>query len=166
MPSAARYRAARLPLAAAAATLWSLGAASALDGDRGPGDQPQSRTAAGVPADPVPPAARAAVPTAPPTGNAASFAVWQRDVMARIMAEARHPGGRCRSDCADGRVVVRFRVDRQGKLLDSKVQESSGSKALNAAALAAVRRAGPFPPLPADSTVTTLEVNSPIRFRR
>ena len=155
MPSAARYRAAHLPLAAAAATLWSLGAASALDGDRGPGDQPSSRIAAGAPADPV-----------PPTGNAASFAAWQRDVMARIMAEARHPGGRCRPDCADGRVVVRFRVDRQGKLLDSKVQESSGSKALNAAALAAVRRAGPFPPLPADSTVTTLEVNSPIRFRR
>ena len=47
-----------------------------------------------------------------------------------------------------GTVLIRFTVGPKGELLSRIVQQSSGSKILDDAAMAALDRAAPFPPLP------------------
>ncbi len=47
-----------------------------------------------------------------------------------------------------GRVVVRLRIDRLGKVLFHSIERSSGYAELDNAALAAVSRASPVPPVP------------------
>ena len=47
-----------------------------------------------------------------------------------------------------GTVLIRFTVGPKGELLSRTVQQSSGSKILDDAAMAALDRAAPFPPLP------------------
>jgi protein TonB len=48
-----------------------------------------------------------------------------------------------------GRVVTRVTVARDGRVIEVMVASSSGSQSLDAAEVAAIRRAAPFPPLPA-----------------
>jgi protein TonB len=48
-----------------------------------------------------------------------------------------------------GTVWVRFLMDRDGRLLDVWVDQSSGARALDDEAVAAIRRAAPFPAIPA-----------------
>ncbi len=47
-----------------------------------------------------------------------------------------------------GTVLIRFTVGPKGELLSRGVQQSSGSKVLDDAAMAALDRAAPFPPMP------------------
>jgi len=49
---------------------------------------------------------------------------------------------------ASGTVVVRFVLNRKGDVISGAVAKSSGSAALDEAALALLRRASPFPPFP------------------
>ncbi|WP_083928840.1 energy transducer TonB family protein [Geopsychrobacter electrodiphilus] len=49
-----------------------------------------------------------------------------------------------------GKVMVEFSVDRQGKLLESRILTGCGTKVLDDAALKALTRASPFPQLPDD----------------
>jgi protein TonB len=49
-----------------------------------------------------------------------------------------------------GRVVTRVTIARDGRLIDVRIDSSSGSSALDAAELAAIRKASPFPPVPRD----------------
>jgi protein TonB len=59
-----------------------------------------------------------------------------------------------------GRVVTRVTLARDGRVLDVIVASSSGSPALDAAEISAIRRGSPFPPLPAampgDSVILVL----------
>jgi protein TonB len=48
-----------------------------------------------------------------------------------------------------GRVVTRVTLARDGRVLDVSVAGSSGSPALDAAEVSAIRKGSPFPPLPA-----------------
>jgi protein TonB len=63
-----------------------------------------------------------------------------------------------------GTVLVRFKVGPTGQLLSSEIEESSGSKALDEAAIAAVERAAPFPPMPAEIAGEPIEMKVPYRF--
>lgn len=63
-----------------------------------------------------------------------------------------------------GTVLVRFKVGPTGQLISSEIQESSGSKALDEAAIAAVTRAAPFPPMPAEIAGEPIEMMVPYRF--
>jgi protein TonB len=54
-----------------------------------------------------------------------------------------------------GTVVLRLTIARDGRLMEGGVARSSGSKNLDAAALAAARSASPYPPLPAELTQDT-----------
>lgn len=47
-------------------------------------------------------------------------------------------------------VIVSVKLGRDGKLLDSKIEKSSGSRAFDESLLDAVKKAGPFAPLPRD----------------
>lgn len=47
-------------------------------------------------------------------------------------------------------VVVSIRLSRTGNLLDSWIEKSSGSASFDESLLAAIKKAGPFPPVPQD----------------
>jgi protein TonB len=63
-----------------------------------------------------------------------------------------------------GSVQVAFSLDRQGRLLDSRVVRSSGVASLDEEALALLRRAQPFPLPPPDVPGERLALNAPINF--
>lgn len=63
-----------------------------------------------------------------------------------------------------GTVLIKFTVGPKGELLSRTVQQSSGSKILDEAAMAALDRAAPFPPLPQEIATGPLEVQVPFRF--
>jgi len=73
---------------------------------------------------------------------------WEARVLARLERLKRFPSA-ARSRRDQGVAVVRFRVNRQGRLLSSSLERSSGSRPLDQEALATVSRAEPFPPIPA-----------------
>ncbi len=64
----------------------------------------------------------------------------------------------------EGRVVVRFALRRDGSLASVQVVHGSGIRALDRAAVRAVRKAAPFPEFPADLAAQTLELEVPIVF--
>ena len=96
-------------------------------------------------------AARAASP-APGTGGQGADAddsrrlkaAWAGAIGARIARAQRHPG----AGHGTGRVRVTLVVARDGRLAEVRVASSSGSAGLDRAAVAAVRRAAPFPEAP------------------
>ena len=61
------------------------------------------------------------------------------------------------------RTVLRFRVLSSGEIVDAAVEESSGSRSFDLAALRAVRNASPLPPLPASYRQDHLTVNLIVR---
>jgi protein TonB len=63
-----------------------------------------------------------------------------------------------------GKVVVRFTLDRDGRLVDSVVTKTSGNRILDEAALETLRRANPFPQFPAAKTVAQDEFIVPLGF--
>ncbi len=63
-----------------------------------------------------------------------------------------------------GTVLVRFTVGPKGQLLSRQVERSSGSKLLDEAALAALDRASPFPPMPETLAQGPIEVQVPFKF--
>jgi len=66
----------------------------------------------------------------------------------------------------EGRVVLRLTLDAAGRLLDSAAGVPEGDSALLTAALAAVKRAAPFPPWQgAREPGATLNLTLPIRFK-
>ena len=63
-----------------------------------------------------------------------------------------------------GLVVARMIVARDGRLIDASVAGSSGFPNLDRAVIDTVRRASPFPPLPADLAVDSLSFVVPIAY--
>lgn len=64
----------------------------------------------------------------------------------------------------DGRVVVAFTVEADGRLAGVRVVESSGSELLDEAALEAVRKAAPFPSFPAGIERRRWDFTLPLSF--
>lgn len=63
-----------------------------------------------------------------------------------------------------GTVIVRFSVGLGGELLNREVTKSSGSTALDAAALASIEKAAPFPAMPENVASGPLVVSVPFKF--
>jgi periplasmic protein TonB len=63
-----------------------------------------------------------------------------------------------------GTVLVRFTVGPTGELLSRAVEKSSGSKLLDQAAMEALDRAAPFPPIPTELAGTPVELQVPFKF--
>lgn len=76
------------------------------------------------------------------------FTPFMKDLQKRISANCEKDKVLAGSD----RVVVKFNVEKYGTIQDLKVHRSSGSQQIDNAALAAIRRASPFNPLPPGST--------------
>ena len=65
-----------------------------------------------------------------------------------------------------GRVVVRFTIERNGRLTNSSVEKSSGNPALDLAALSAVVTTRQIPPLPAAFSNASLGVHVTFEYSR
>ena len=65
----------------------------------------------------------------------------------------------------EGIVKLFFVVDRNGKVLDYRISESSGSKRLDEAVIKMLKKAEPLPAFPADMLQPQLEINVPIAFQ-
>ncbi len=63
-----------------------------------------------------------------------------------------------------GTVMVRFTVGPDGNLISRTIEKSSGSQVLDEAAMAALDRAAPFPPMPQNVAQGPLEVSVPFEF--
>lgn len=63
-----------------------------------------------------------------------------------------------------GRAMLRFTIDRSGKVLDYKIEKSTGYDTLDQAVVAMIQRASPLPPMPADMTKDHLELLVPVPF--
>jgi periplasmic protein TonB len=87
-----------------------------------------------------------------------SSASYQKKVYERVARNWRQPGPR-QSPALGKKTIVQALMGRDGKLVSVAVTTESGSKAWDAAALSAVKKAAPFEPLPASYTSPTLEVH-------
>lgn len=92
-----------------------------------------------------------------------SFSEFLNTIREQIKRAQRHlPSVR---EAVEGTAKVRFTIRRNGGVAGVKVVASSGSRSLDAAAIAAVRDAAPFPPFPEDQKGEILHVEIPIVFQ-
>jgi TonB family protein len=64
-----------------------------------------------------------------------------------------------------GIVIVRFSINRNGRLHQSSVEESSGIVALDQGALGVIRAAAPFHPFTADMKLSRLHIIATFKYR-
>jgi protein TonB len=60
--------------------------------------------------------------------------------------------------------LLRFRMDRNGKVLSYSIERTSEHEVLDEAALAMIERAQPLPPLPDDVPGESIELIIPANF--
>ena len=65
----------------------------------------------------------------------------------------------------EGTVLTRVTISRQGELLGVVMEKSSGLPSLDAGVLETIRRASPYPPLPADIPGDRHTFQLPVSFR-
>jgi protein TonB len=86
---------------------------------------------------------------------------YDRQVSALIERNKRYPQA-ARNE--RGIVQLSFSLDRQGHVTSSRIAKSSGSAALDEAALELLRRVGTFPPPPPEKAGAQLNFTVPIRY--
>jgi periplasmic protein TonB len=110
----------------------------------------------------------AALPAAPmqgrPTSNRSNAVpTWKTQILALLERNKRYPEA-AQSRHQQGTAQVFFSLDRQGRVIDSRVVRSSGASTLDDEALALLRRAQPFPPPPPELAGPRVDLSVPIRF--
>lgn len=95
-----------------------------------------------------------------PPGNSRSYAA---KVRSWLYAHKIYPR-RARMRHQEGRVEVRFVIDRAGSLLEGVIIRGSGNDVLDKEAAAMMRRASPFPRAPMDVPGERIEFSAPIDF--
>jgi periplasmic protein TonB len=88
---------------------------------------------------------------------------WKTQVVALLERNKRYPES-AQSRRQEGVAQIFFSLDRQGRVIDSRVVRSSGASALDEEALALLRRAQPFPPPPPELSGQRVDLTVPIRF--
>jgi len=128
---------------------------------RPPPSAPTQETSppAAAPATQPDAAATRAAPAAPQTPIAAD---WQRELSGWLAAHKTYPDA-ARQRGEQGPVVLRFTVDRSGKVLEVTLVSGSGSSRLDDAALAMLRNAS-LPPFPATMPQERVTATVQIRY--
>lgn len=96
-------------------------------------------------------------------GGTANISSYQAEVLAHLQRfriyplEAKNAGIR-------GTATVRFSLASSGSVISASLGGSSGSSALDQAAVGMVRRASPFPPIPANLGRSRMDFAAPVRF--
>ena len=88
---------------------------------------------------------------------------WQGALATWVQSRKRYPD-EARRQGAEGQVVVRFTLGRDGQVLDAQIVRGSGSDVLDQATLAMFRGAR-APPFPADMTQPQLTTSIGVRYR-
>ncbi len=120
--------------------------------------------AAPKPAPPVQSAPATATPAPSPAASAAGKASYEALLAAHLDKYKRYPPA-ARARNHQGMAYIDFTMDRQGKVLSSKLKTSSGFQTLDDEALALIMRAQPLPPFPPDWPENTREFTLPIPFK-
>ena len=110
----------------------------------------------------------AAIPAAPVQGqrtpnHSNAVPTWKTQIVALLERNKRYPES-SQSRREQGVAQVFFSIDRQGRVIDSRVVRSSGAAALDEEALALLRRAQPFPVPPSVFTEDHVTLTLPLRF--
>jgi periplasmic protein TonB len=97
--------------------------------------------------------------------KAEAFKAWVLRVNQHIRVKIRYPPSSI-ARREEGNVEVAFTIDRQGRLIRSRVARSSGFAALDKAALDLLRQAQPLPPPPAAlSPPPHINLTLPVNYR-
>lgn len=120
------------------------------------------------PIDQAPPQPETAAPktvSAPPAPQVSSNAAdsWEGRVLARLNTYRRYPPG-AHARRQQGVPYIRFTMNRDGRVLSSRLERSSGFSELDREALALAKRAQPLPRPPEDRPGDTLELVVPVEF--
>ncbi len=107
-------------------------------------------------APPAPP-----LPTAPQLSSGQQ--TWQGQVLAALDKAKRYPR-QAQSARQQGVPYVRFRMDRQGRVLSAVLERSSGFALLDDAAVALPKRAEPLPKPPDNMPNEVIELVVPVEF--
>lgn len=122
------------------------------------------------PVDPGPVEPETAAPKtqpAPPAPkvSASTAETWEGKVLARLNQHRRYPRG-AMAQRQQGVPYIRFVMDREGHVLSTTIERSSGFPDLDREAVALPRRAQPLPKPPADKLPgqPTIELVVPVEF--
>ena len=125
-----------------------------------PVNRPLPEMALPLPTAPAPPPQVASLP---PPVQAPVISSDYRTMLSRwLEGHKRYPED-ARQRGEEGRAVLRFRVDRSGRVLDYAVVSSTGFADLDAA-VESMMRGATLPPFPASMTSPEIEVSVTIRF--
>ncbi|WP_271164711.1 energy transducer TonB, partial [Brevundimonas intermedia] len=122
-------------------------------------DAPPSAVAA--PSKPAPPAGGTV--NAPVSLSGAQGDAYGARVRAHLEAHKIYPRGAKRLR-QTGAVTVRFVIDREGRVISSRLVAASGVPALDEEALAMLARASPVPRPPAGVPGARIEMRTPVEF--
>jgi protein TonB len=93
----------------------------------------------------------------------AALADWQSQLLGHLKVFLHYPR-QARRSRQEGVVLVSVRVDRQGNVLEARIDRGSGYPALDNEAIATVRRGSPVPPPTAKIRGDPVTVTIPIQF--
>lgn len=92
-----------------------------------------------------------------------SFAVFLREIRDRIKEFQRIPPN-VRNLDEGSSATIRFTLFRDGTIMNPTVSNTSGSRVLDNAALAAVQNAEPYPPFPDEQSSNSIRLELPVIF--
>jgi protein TonB len=127
---------------------------------------PKPRSVAAVP-EAAPPHAPQAVAPAPNVASAlpsAGLPNWKGALLRHLERHKRYPQDAQRTQ-REGLTTVRFTMSRDGRVLASRTERTSGVASLDQEGLDLLQRAQPLPPLPSDQPGESLELVVPILFQ-
>jgi protein TonB len=104
-----------------------------------------------------------AAPSVPAIDTDQLLRDYSAGLISRIKGQQRYPAS-AQADGVEGKVKVSFTVDASGVLVSASVSSSSGSDELDSAALAAVNRAAPFAPIPAELNRSSAKLSVTLKF--
>lgn len=113
----------------------------------------------------APPAEKAAAPT-PGLSEAdkKTIATWQKKVVVHLHRHKRYPSA-ARRKRIEGKVIVKFSIDRDGRVMAHSVVDGSGAQILDDAALDILERASPLPIPPSQLAGNEFEFTLPIHYQ-
>jgi periplasmic protein TonB len=111
----------------------------------------------------MPPAPATTAPPRQQSASAAEANAWHKGIFAQIQRHKAYPAA-ARARRENGVVQLAFSIDRDGRVVSSRVAAASGFAALDQAALETIQKAQPFPPPPADLPGDLFSFTVPVAY--